>query len=148
MPVDRKECPGRPELGLSAVGTNGGTLCNLIDEHGLTYSHLRRHKRDFREIFATFSRHFAKFSRIFASFRSFRRFGDVLGPVRTYSDAFGHVRIRWEAFGSVRTLSDFFDIFSIFFALVPNTGEANDEMCVPTCPNGAENLRNVLSQAV
>ena len=70
---------------------------------------------------------------------------DLFGPTRMHSDTFGYVGKRSEAFGRFRNFSDF---FSIFFALVPNTGEANDEMCVPTCPNGAENLRNVLSQAI
>ena len=61
----------------------------------------RRHARDVREVFA-------KFSQVF---RSFRTFGDVLRHVRKRSDVFG-----------------IFRIFSTFFALVPNTGEACDEM--------------------
>ena len=47
----------------------------------------------------------AKFSR---SFRSFRRFRDVFGPVRTFPDALGQVRMRSEALRSVRTFLDFF----------------------------------------
>merc|ERR1712110_1058052 len=76
----------------------------------------------------------AKFSQVF---RSFRRFGNVFGPVRTFPDAFRHVRMRSEAFGSVRTFSEIFENFRhflIFFALVPNTGEACDEMCAATAP--------------
>ena len=88
-----------------------------------------------RASFAKFSRSFAKFSQVFSSFR---RFGDVLGPVWTYSDALGHVRIRSESLGSVRTFSEFFGFFLTFFALVPNTGEANDEMCAPTAPKISE----------
>ena len=59
----------------------------------------------------------------------------MFGPVQTFPDAFGHVRIRSEAFGSVRTFSEIFVSFRNFlnfFALVPNTGEACDEMCAAT----------------
>ena len=58
-----------------------------------------------------------------------------------HSDTFGYVRKLSEAFGRFRIFLDLFNIF----ALVPNTDEANDEMCGPTT---AENLGNVLSQAV
>ena len=59
--------------------------------------------------------------------RGFRRFGDVFGPVRTFLDAFGNVRMRSEVIGLFRN-------FRKKFALVSNTGEANDEMCAPTAP--------------
>ena len=56
----------------------------------------------------------------------------MFGFVRTFLDAFRRVLMHSEAFGSVRTFWDFFENipnFLNFFALVPNTGEACDEMC-------------------
>ena len=80
-----------------------------------------------RDLFMIFSR----FSRVF---RGFRACSDLFGPVRIHSDAFGCIRTRSDTFGSVRKRVDVFGFFiiSIFFALVSNTGEANDEMCAPT----------------
>ena len=43
---------------------------------------------------------------------SFRRFGDVFGPVRTYSDAFGYVWMRSEASGCVQKHSNNFAFVS------------------------------------
>ena len=73
--------------------------------------------RGFREVLARFSR--------------LSYFWNVLGPVRTCSDAFGHVQMRS---GSFRI----FSFCSTLFALVPNTGEANGEMCGPTTPEISE----------
>ena len=63
-------------------------------------------------------------------------FLNVFGPVRTFPDAFGYVQTHSEAFGSVRTFSNLFLFLTFFefFALVPNTGEACDEMCAVTAP--------------
>ena len=73
--------------------------------------------------------------------RSFREFfevvvasetcWDLFEPARMHSDKFGHVQKWSEAFGILW-------IFSTFVALVPNTGEANDEMCTPTAPKISE----------
>ena len=60
----------------------------------------------------------------------------------TCSDLLGCIRTRSEVFGSVRTFSEIFAFVLTFFALAPNTGGANDEMCVPH----AKKLQNVLSE--
>ena len=86
-----------------------------------------RFSRGFRKVFG-------KIRKVFASFSKFRGFGDVLGPVETCLDLFGPARMHSDNFGSVRKPSDvfgFFRSFSTFFALVPNTGEADGEMCTP-----------------
>ena len=48
-----------------------------------------------------------------------------------HSDTFGSVPKRSDVFG-------IFQIFSTFSALVPSTGEANDEMCAPMAPKISE----------
>ena len=40
--------------------------------------------------------------------------------------------MRSDTFGCAEERSDVFGNFRKFFALVPNTGEANDEMCAST----------------
>ena len=59
---------------------------------------------------------------------------DLFGPARMHSDTFGSVQKRSEAF----RLFEILWTFSTFFALVPNTSEANDEMCGPTAPKFSE----------
>ena len=59
---------------------------------------------------------------------------DLFGPAQMHSDTFGYVRKRSEAFRRF----GIFCIFSTFFALVPNTGEANEEMCARTAPQISE----------
>ena len=51
-----------------------------------------------------------------------------------HSDTFGYIRKCSEAFGHFRNFSEFFYIF----ALVPNTGEANEEICAPMAPKISE----------
>ena len=74
--------------------------------------------------------------------RSFRKFFEVFVGSETCLDLFGPSRMRWDTFGCARKHLEafgrfwiFFKIFAIFFfALVPNTGEACDEMRAATAP--------------
>ena len=67
--------------------------------------------RSFREVFASFLEMFVGSQTCLDLFR----------PVQTLPDAFGHDS---DAFGR-------FQNFRKTFALMPNTGEVNDEMCAP-----------------
>ena len=74
-------------------------------------------------------------------FGIFSRFSYLLRHAGTCSDLLGCIRLRSDTFGSVRKRSDileFCQIFPTFFALVPNTGEANDEMYAPMSPKICE----------
>ena len=64
----------------------------------------REFPRNFRDIFASFS----KFSLVFSSLL---RFSDLLGPAWTCSDASGCIRMRLDAFGCIRRISDAFGKF-------------------------------------
>ena len=77
-----------------------------------------------RTSFAMFSRSFRKLFEVFVGLETC---WDPFGPARMHLDLSGYFRKRSDIFGT-------FGIFSTFFVLVPNTGEANDEMCGPTAP--------------
>ena len=77
---------------------------------------------------------FAKFLQVF---RSFRGFGDMLGPVRTFPDVFGRVRMRSEAFGR----------FWKFSKNVRACANYRRSQWWNVCSHGANHFRIVHSQA-
>ena len=101
-----------------------GHQCSLTAGHGggRCRHNQRLHEREFREVFAKFSRSFHKFFKVFVGSETC---WDLFRASQMRSDMAGCARERLEAFGCFRK-------FLKFFALVPNTGEANDEMCART----------------
>ena len=87
--------------------------------------------------FAKFSRSFRKFFEVFVACETC---WDLFGPTRMHSDTFGYVQKRSEACRRFRN----FRIFPTFFVLVPDTDEANDEMCAPTALKCAFSSRLVV----
>ena len=80
----------------------------------------RRHARDIRKVFG-----FRKFFEMFVGSETCLDLFGLVRPFRMRSDKFGCALKRSEALGRFRNLRK-------LFALVPNTGEANDEMCAPS----------------